>query len=142
MESSLAAGNYTYYRKKSSKKKLGSSDYATEGSSVVRNQPSENSKKEKVSADLCETTDNEIASLSLKNITKSKRQKDLSRNTTCKRTSAEVTLSSSHSSGKTICGTKKLKISPIVKGIPFLLRSYLANVFDDSTCMIAHLSSI
>ncbi|KAG6599079.1 Histone-lysine N-methyltransferase ATXR7, partial [Cucurbita argyrosperma subsp. sororia] len=115
LESSLAAGNYTYYRKKSSKKKLGSSDYATEGSSVVRNQPSENSKKEKVSADLCETTDTEIASLSLKNITKSKRQKDLSRNTTCKRTSAEVTLSSSHSSGKTICGTKKLKISPIVK---------------------------
>ncbi|XP_023546017.1 histone-lysine N-methyltransferase ATXR7 isoform X1 [Cucurbita pepo subsp. pepo] len=115
LESSLAAGNYTYYRKKSSKKKLGSSDYATEGSSVVRNQPSENLKKEKVSADLCETTDTEIASLSLKNITKSKRQKDLSRNTTCKRTSAEVTLSSSHSSGKTICGTKKLKISPIVK---------------------------
>ncbi|XP_038886069.1 histone-lysine N-methyltransferase ATXR7 isoform X2 [Benincasa hispida] len=116
LESSLVTGNYTYYRKKSSKKKLGSSDCATEGSPVVRIQPSEKSRKENVSADdACETTDSEIASLKLKCIAKNKRQKDLSVNATCKWTSAEVTLPSSYSSGKTICGTKKLKMSPLVK---------------------------
>lgn len=115
LESSLVTGNYTYYRKKSSKKKLGSSDCATEDSPVVRNQPSEKLRKEKVFVDVCETTDTELASLTLKCIAKNKRQKDLSVNATCKRSSAEVTLPSSHSSGKTTCGTKKLKSSPLVK---------------------------
>lgn len=119
MESSRVTGNYTYYRKKSSKKKLGSLDCATEGSPVVRNQPSEKSMKENISADVRETTDTEIASLTLKSIAKNKKRKALSVNGTSKQTFAEVTLSSSHSSGKTISGTKKLKISPTntIKGI-------------------------
>ncbi|KAL0557349.1 hypothetical protein IC582_005885 [Cucumis melo] len=115
LESSLVTGNYTYYRKKSSKKKLGSSDCTTEGSPVVRNQPSEKSKKENVSVAVCEATDSEIASMTLKCIAKNKRKRDLSIKATCKQTCGEVTLSSSHSSGKTICGTKKLKFSPLVK---------------------------
>ena len=129
MESSLVTGNYTYYRKKSSKRKLGSSDCATEGSPVVRNQPSEKSRKENISVGVCETTDSEIASLTLKSIAKNKRKKDLSIKATCKRTCAEVTLPSSHSSGKTICGTKKLKFSPPVKGIPFRVEIFNLQMF-------------
>lgn len=88
-------------------------------SPVVRNQPFEKLRKENVSVDVRETTDTEVVSLTLKSIAKNKRQKHLSVNAPCKRTLAEITLPSSHSSGKTICGSKKLKVSPIVKGIPF-----------------------
>ncbi|XP_022155895.1 histone-lysine N-methyltransferase ATXR7 isoform X2 [Momordica charantia] len=116
LESSLVTGNYTYYRKKSSKKKLGSSDCTTVASPVVRNQPFEKLRKENVSVDVRETTDTEVVSLTLKSIAKNKRQKHLSVNAPCKRALAEITLPSSHSSGKTICGSKKLKVSPIVKG--------------------------
>lgn len=129
LESSLVTGNYTYYRKKSSKKKLGSSDCTTEGSPVVRNQPSEKSKKENVSVAVCEATDSEIASMTLKCIAKNKRKRDLSIKATCKQTCGEVTLSSSHSSGKTICGTKKLKFSPLVKGIPFCVKIFNLQMF-------------